>query len=169
MDEVARDALRADTGPDGGAVGAPAHGEGHEDGRITLLVIGLIALVLGFVLVSVTVTAVHIQDRRLLSCADRIASAASGVADADTFYTSIGEDRLTPSTTTARTAAHEALDELAATSCRVGGGVGVESVEVVGAEVVVSVSTQAELPVVPSFLGRVVAPVLTASSSALTR
>lgn len=155
--------------PDGGAGPARTREEGSEDGRIALLVIGLVVLVLGFVLVGATLTAVHVQDRRLLSCADRVASAASGVADADTFYTSGGQGRLVPSRDTATLFAHEALWELAGTTCRVGGGVGLDGVEVVGGQVVVSVSARAQLPVVPAFLGRVAAPVLTASSSALTR
>lgn len=149
-----------------GPEGANARG---EEGRITLLVIGLVVVVLAFVWVSVTVTAVHVQDRRLLSCADRVASAASGVADADTFYTNAGEGRLTPSRATATAAAREALAELSDTTCRVGAGVSLVAVEVAAAQVQVTVSARVDLPVVPSFLGHVAAPVLTASSSALTR
>lgn len=153
--------------PESGAASA-VEGE-REDGRIALLVIGLVVLVLGFVLVSATLTAVHLQDRRLLSCADRVASAASGVADADTFYTGAGEGRLVPSRATATRTAREALREFAGTSCRVGDGVTVDAVEVVSGEVVVTVSARARLVVVPASLGRVAAPVLTATSSASTR
>lgn len=141
----------------------------REEGRIALLVIGLVVLVLGFVLVSATLTAVHLQDRRLLSCADRVASAASGVADADTFYTGAGEGRLVPSRATATRTAREALRGFAETSCRVGDGVTVDAVEVISNEVVITVSARAQLPAVPAFLGSVVAPVLTATSSASTR
>lgn len=156
-------------GPSGGPDAVSASGDDYQDGRIALLVIGLVVLVLGFVLVSATLTAVHLQDRRLLSCADRVASAASGVADADTFYTGAGEGRLVPSRATATRTAREALRGFAETSCRVGDGVTVDAVEVISNEVVITVSARAQLPAVPAFLGSVVAPVLTATSSASTR
>lgn len=140
-----------------------------EEGRISLLVIGLVVVVLAFVLVSAAVSAVHIQDRRLMGCADRLASAASGVMDADAFYgLGDGVQRLVPDAQGSREAASRALVALSGSSCRIGHGVRLVDVHVEGAEAVVWVEAVAELPLVPSWLGGVAAPRLVTGSSART-
>lgn len=141
-----------------------------DEGRISVLVIGLTALLLAIVLVLAAITIVHVQDRRLLACADRVAAAASAVMDADAYYGADGGPRrLLPAPGAASTEAGSALALLATTSCSVGDGVSLVGVEATGEGVVVTVSATATLPLLPPVLGDVVAPTLRATSSATTR
>jgi hypothetical protein len=143
--------------------------EDAEDGRIALLVVGLIAVVLALALAGAAITVVHVQDRRLLACADRVAAAASNVVDAGAYYGGEGLGQgLVPSPSGARAAAGAALSELAGSTCSVGRGVVLEEVTARGGEVLVTVSAVADLPLVPPALGPVSAPTLVATSSART-
>lgn len=167
---VPRCALTGATRVPGAGPTAPRPADRGEEGRISLLVIGLTALLLSFVLTLAAITTVHVQDRRLLACADRVAAAASAVMDADAYYGAGGNPRrLVPAPTAALREARDALDLLASTSCAVGEGVVLAGVDADAGGVVVSVSARARLPLLPPVLGGVVAPVLTASSSASTR
>ena len=140
-----------------------------EQGRIALLVIGLIVIVLAFVLMAAGISAVHIQDRRLMSCADRVAAAASGVIDADAFFGGSLEGQvISPSPGGAHSAAQDALADLADSTCRVGLGVELVSVEVQSNQAVVTLRARAVLPVVPPMLTGVVAPALVTASAART-
>ncbi|WP_312347367.1 hypothetical protein [Actinomyces sp.] len=145
----------------------PAH---PDAGRISVLVIGLTALLLAVVLVLAAITVVHVQDRRLLTCADRVAAAASAVMDADAYYGADGGPRrLLPAPGAASAEAGSTLALLSTTSCSVGGGVALLGVEATAGGVTVTVSATATLPLLPPVLGDVVAPTLVATSSATTR
>jgi hypothetical protein len=148
--------------------GAPA---AHADeGRISVLIIGLTALLLAIILTLMAITIVHVQDRRLLACADRLAAAASAVMDADAYYGADGGlRRLVPAPEAATSQAGDALDMLSTTSCSVGDGVSLVGAEATSEGVVVTVSATATLPLLPPVLGDVVAPTLVAVSSATTR
>lgn len=150
---------------------AVAGGSGQaEEGRLSVLIIGLTALLLSVVMVLAVITVVHVQDRRLLSCADRVAAAASGVMDADAYYGLGGGDRrLVPSPAAAAAEAERTLVQLASTSCRVGTGVSMSGITTGEEGVVVTLTATASLPLLPPVLGTVVAPTLVASSSATTR
>jgi len=140
-----------------------------EEGRIALLMMGLMVVVLAFVLVGTSITILHVQDRRLLACADRVAAAASNVVDADAFYGVDGRgQRLVPSPSGSWAVADAALSRLADTTCRVGAGVRLLDVAVAGQEVLVTVSAVADVPLIPPMLGSFSAPTLTATSSART-
>lgn len=144
--------------------------EGRDEGRISVLIIGLTALLLTAVLALTVITMVHVQDRRLLGCADRVAAASSGVMDADAYYGADGGGRrLVPAPGAAAAQAATTLSLLATSSCAVGTGVTLESVQADPTGVVVTVSATATLPLLPPVLGDVVAPTLVASSSATTR
>ncbi len=143
---------------------------GAEEGRIALLIVGLIVVVSAFALAAATITAVHVQDRRLLACADRVAAAASHVVDADAYYGAGGDgQRLVPSPSGARSAAVGALSRLAGSTCSVGGeAAALVDVSVEGEEVLVTLSAVADLPLVPPFVQGALAPALVATSSART-
>ncbi|WP_115727748.1 hypothetical protein [Actinomyces culturomici] len=137
----------------------------REDGRIGLLMGACLLIVASFVLVSSAITAVAIEDRRLLACADRIAAATAGVIDADAYYAG-GSARLVVSEDSALEVARRALVDLSSTTCDVGFGAEVVAAARNGGEVRVGVRARAELPLVPGILEGVVAPVLERSSTA---
>ncbi len=140
-----------------------------EEGRIALLMTGLMMVVLAFVLVGASITILHVQDRRLLACADRVAAAASNVVDAEAFYGVDGKgQRLVPSPSGSWAVANAALSRLGSTTCRVGTGVHLLDVTVADQEVLVTLSAVANVPLVPPLLGSLVAPTLNAASSART-
>ena len=61
-------------------------GRDPEEGRVGLLTCAACAFVCVFLLVSIAVTGVAVQDRRLLACADRVAATAAGVIDGASVY-----------------------------------------------------------------------------------
>mgnify|MGYP001738447940 FL=1 len=58
--------------------GRAVPGRDPEEGRVGLLTCAACAFVCVFLLVSIAVTGVAVQDRRLLACADRVAATAAG-------------------------------------------------------------------------------------------
>lgn len=141
---------------------------GAEEGRIGVLLAVLVMIVLIACLVAANIAAVHLQHRRLLACADALALAASGHVDAHPFYAS-GGDRLEVNPAWARAVVQERLVDLSSSTCRVGDGVQVVSVQRSVQDVVVEVSAQALLPLVPPFVDTLVAPRLQESGAAVTR
>ena len=139
-----------------------------EAGRIGMLLVACVGIVAVFVLMSAAITSVAIQDRRLIACADRVAVAAAGAIDEGTYYTS-NDARIVLSKGGAVFAAASALEGMSDTSCSVGTGVVLVDAHEDGAEVSVTVSAQATMPVLPMVFSSVVAPVLTRESSALIR
>ena len=61
--------------------GRAVPGRDPEEGRVGLLTCAACAFVCVFLLVSIAVTGVAVQDRRLLACGDRVAATAAGVID----------------------------------------------------------------------------------------
>ena len=61
-----------------------------EEGRTLLLGVGLIAVVLGLVLVVASVTAIHLDLKRLTALADSAAAAAADAAESGAYYEEIG-------------------------------------------------------------------------------
>lgn len=143
--------------------GGPPKG---EEGRIGLLMGACLLLVVSFVLVSSAVTAVAIEDRRLLSCADRLAAASAGIVDADAYYAEGGTASLVVSRRIAWSVAEDALADMRSSTCDVGEGVVLESVERAGGTVIVRVRSRAVLPLVPGLVDGLVAPVLLQESRA---
>lgn len=66
--------------------GRAVPGRDPEEGRVGLLTCAACAFVCVFLLVSIAVTGVAVQDRRLLACADRVAATAAGVIDGASVY-----------------------------------------------------------------------------------
>ena len=62
----------------------------REEGRTLLLGVGLIAVVLGLVLVVASVTAIHLDLKRLTALADSAAAAAVDAAEPDGYYGGAG-------------------------------------------------------------------------------
>lgn len=140
-----------------------------EAGRVTIVLIGLVAVVLGFVLVAANITAVHLQHRGLLNCVDRIAASAAQHVDAHSYYLGSAYTPLPLHEGGARAAAYQALDNFDNNICDIGWGVSIDSVSVQSTEIVVTVDSQATLPLIPDIVEGVVAPRLTVSGSALTQ
>lgn len=139
-----------------------------EEGRIGILMAVLVMIVLIACFVAANIAAVHLQHRRLLACADALALAASGQVDAHPFYAS-GGNLLEVNPAWAQAVTQERLLVLSSSTCQVGEGVHVVSVQRSVQDVVVEVSARARLPLVPPFIDTLVAPRLRESGAAVTR
>ena len=121
----------------------------REEGRALLLGIGLIVLVLGLVLVVASVTAIHLDLKRLTALADSAAAAAVDAAEPDGYYGGAGGGALPGLTGAgARAAAQADLGRQPAA----GGleGVQIAEVEVVDSTtVVVTLSARSRPPFLP--------------------
>lgn len=145
-----------------------AHQPHSEDGRITVLLIGLVTVALLAVAVGVIITSVHLQQRALLSCADRISAAGAAVLSAENYYGEGGAELAVPSESGARQEAFRTLERLSTTTCAVGQGVDITDLRVGENVIQVTVRTHATLPLLPPVLQGVAAPTMTQSSSART-
>ncbi|WLD80852.1 hypothetical protein QU668_03695 [Schaalia sp. HMT-877] len=148
-----------------------------------LLTCAACAFVCVFLLVSIAVTGVAVQDRRLLACADRVAATAAGVIDGASVYAGgsgagagqgagngadegADADGVPASLPDATAAAERALAQMGGTTCAVGEGVRIESASLADGDLRVSVRARATVAFLPSFLATAAAPVLVRSSSA---
>ena len=120
----------------------------REEGRTLLLGVGLIAVVLGLVLVVASVTAIHLDLKRLTALADSAAAAAVDAAEPDGYYGGVGGGALPGLTGAgARAAAQADLGRQPA-----GGPEGAEiaDVEIVDSTtVVVTLSARSRPPFLP--------------------
>ena len=163
--------------------GRAVPGRDPEEGRVGLLTCAACAFVCVFLLVSIAVTGVAVQDRRLLACADRVAATAAGVIDGASVYAGgsgagagqgagngadegADADGVPASLPDATAAAERALAQMGGTTCAVGEGVRIESASLADGDLRVSVRARATVAFLPSFLTTAVAPVLVRSSSA---
>ncbi|RRR25904.1 hypothetical protein EHS14_11370 [Schaalia georgiae] len=145
-----------------------------EEGRVGLLTCAACAFVCVFLLVSIAVTGVAVQDRRLLACADRVAASAAGAIDGASVYAGgsgadgagADADGVPASLPDATAAAERALAQMGGTTCAVGEGVRIESASLVDGDLRVSVRARATVAFLPPFLATGAAPVLVRSSSA---
>ena len=141
----------------------------REEGRIGLLMGASLFIVAAFVLISSAITAVSIEDRRLLACADRVAAATAGIVDSLSYFNQEGALSLSVSEKEAWNVAQEALSSLGASTCDVGDGVELLDLEREGDSVHVLLGTRARLPIVPQVIAGSVGPVLTQWSNARVR
>lgn len=172
--------------------GRAVPGRDPEEGRVGLLTCAACAFVCVFLLVSIAVTGVAVQDRRLLACADRVAATAAGVIDGASVYAGgsgadgagagsgagagqgagngadegADADGVPASLPDATAAAERALAQMGGTTCAVGEGVRIESASLADGDLRVSVRARATVAFLPSFLATEAAPVLVRSSSA---
>lgn len=171
--------------------GRAVPGRDPEEGRVGLLTCAACAFVCVFLLVSIAVTGVAVQDRRLLACADRVAATAAGVIDGASVYAggsgagagqgagngadegadadpgaAADADGVPASLPDATAAAERALAQMGGTTCAVGEGVRIESASLADGDLRVSVRARATVAFLPSFLATAAAPVLVRSSSA---
>ena len=137
-----------------------------EEGRVGILMCAGCAFVCLLLFVTLALTQVAMQDRRLVSCADALAGAGVGGASASSVL--VGQ---TSGTDEAGAASRVdvALGAMATTTCRVGEGVVVTRVSVQGGEVEVSVKARPRVSLVPPALRGVVIPELERTSSARMR
>ena len=163
--------------------GRAVPGRDPEEGRVGLLTCAACAFVCVFLLVSIAVTGVAVQDRRLLACADRVAATAAGAIDGASVYAGgsgagagqgagngadegADADGVPASLPDATVAAERALAQMGGTTCAVGEGVRIESASLADGDLRVSVRVRATVAFLPSFLATAAAPVLVRSSSA---
>lgn len=138
----------------------------REEGRIGLLMGASLFIVAAFVLISSVITAVSIEDRRLLACADRVAAATAGIVDSLSYFNQEGALSLSVSEKESWNVAQEALSSLGASTCDVGDGVELLDLEREGDSVHVLLGTRARLPIVPQVIAGSVGPKLTQWSNA---
>ena len=175
----------------GRGAGRAVPGRDPEEGRVGLLTCAACAFVCVFLLVSIAVTGVAVQDRRLLACADRVAATAAGVIDGASVYAggsgagagqgagngadegadadpgaAADADGVPASLPDATAAAERALAQMGGTTCAVGEGVRIESASLADGDLRVSVRARATVAFLPPFLATGAAPVLVRSSSA---
>ena len=136
-----------------------------EEGRIGILMCAGCAFVCLILYVTIALTQVAMQDRRLVSCADALAGA--GVGGASSTSVLVGQSSDIDEAEVAFVEA--ALGAMAASTCRVGEGVEVTSVSVEGEEIEVSVRARPRVSLVPPALHGVVIPELERTSSARMR
>ena len=137
-----------------------------EEGRIGILMCAGCAFVCLLLFVTMTLTQVAIQDRRLVSCADALAGAGVGGASSSSVLAgqASGIDEAG-----ARSRVEAALSAMGTTTCRVGEGVMVTGVRVDREEVEVSVRARPHVSALPPVLVGVVVPELERTSSARVR
>lgn len=137
-----------------------------EEGRVGILMCAGCAFVCLLLFVTMTLTQVAIQDRRLVSCADALAGAGIGGASSSQVLAgqASGIDEAG-----ARSRVEAALSAMGTTTCRVGEGVMVTGVRVDREEVEVSVRARPHVSALPPVLVGVVVPELERTSSARVR
>lgn len=137
-----------------------------EEGRVGILMCAGCAFVCLLLFVTMTLTQVAIQDRRLVSCADALAGAGVGGASSSQVLAgqASGIDEAG-----ARSRVEAALSAMGTTTCRVGEGVMVADVRVDREEVEVSVRARPHVSALPPVLVGVVVPELERTSSARVR
>ena len=137
-----------------------------EEGRIGILMCAGCAFVCLILYVTIALTQVAMQDRRLVSCADALAGAGVGGASSTSVLVGQSSDIDAAEVAFRVEAAQGAM---AASTCRVGEGVEVTSVSVEGEEIEVSVRARPRVSLVPPALHGVVIPELERTSSARMR
>ena len=138
-----------------------------EEGRVGILMCAGCAFVCLFLFVSIALTEVALQDRRLVSCADALASSGVGSASSDEFFEA--GDPMGVDEASALWRVEEARSALSDSTCRVGEGVVVTEVSVRGVEVEVAVRARPIVSLVPPFLRASAVPELERTSSARLR
>ena len=138
----------------------------NDEGRVGILMCAGCAFVCLLLFVSIALTEVAMQDRRLVSCADALASAGVSGASSSTVFVGgkIGIDEETASSRVDR-----ALSGLSESTCRVGDGVSVSWVSVSSGEVEVGVKARPRVSLMPPPLRGVMVPELARTSSARLR
>ena len=151
---------------EGGESSCAGRSSDREEGRIGLLMGASLFFVAVFVFISSAITAVSIEDRRLLACADRVAAATAGIVDSLSYFNQEGALSLNVSEKESWNVAQEALSSLGASTCDFGDGVELLDLEREGDSVHVLLGTRARLPIVPQVIAGSVGPVLTQWSNA---
>ena len=138
----------------------------NDEGRVGILMCAGCAFVCLLLFVSIALTEVAMQDRRLVSCADALASAGVSGASSSTVFAGgkFGIDEETASSRVDR-----ALSGLSESTCRVGDGVSVSWVSVSSGEVEVGVKARPRVSLLPPPLRGAVVPELARTSSARLR
>ena len=138
----------------------------NDEGRVGILMCAGCAFVCLLLFVSIALTEVAMQDRRLVSCADALASAGVSGASSSTVFVGgkLGIDEETASSRVDR-----ALSGLSESTCRVGDGVSVSWVSVSSGEVEVGVKARPRVSLMPPPLRGVMVPELARTSSARLR
>ena len=138
----------------------------NDEGRVGILMCAGCAFVCLLLFVSIALTEVAMQDRRLVSCADALASAGVSGASSSTVFAGgkLGIDEETASSRVDR-----ALSGLSESTCRVGDGVSVSWVSVRSGEVEVGVKAHPRVSLMPPPLRGAVVPELARTSSARLR
>lgn len=137
-----------------------------EEGRVGVFMCAGCAFVCVLLYVMVALTQVAMQDRRLVACADSLASVGADGASGSILVSGAG---LGVDEAGVRSRVEEALGVLESSTCRVGEGVSVVRVGVVGGDVEVVVRARPRVSVVPPGVRTVVLREFERTSSARVR
>lgn len=140
-----------------------------EEGRVGILMAAGCAFVCLLTFMTIVLTQIAMQDRRLVSCADALAGAGAGGASASPLYSGYSGGRVRVDEAVARSRVELAREELSASICRVGEGVSVAWVSVDSSEVEVAVRARPRVSLLPPVLRGAVIPELARTSSARVR
>ncbi|MCS4483988.1 hypothetical protein NXS08_00580 [Gleimia sp. 6138-11-ORH1] len=131
------------------------HYSQHEDGRISVLVIGLTFLVMAILTVAMVITSVHTQRRQLYACADTVALSAAQEVKGTDFYTT-GE--LHTLSEDVKKVVQQRFDFLVTNVCAVGESPLVTAVSVDESELEVVLETVPSLPIVSRYMSFLTEP-----------
>ena len=138
-----------------------------DEGRVGVLMGAGCAFVCLFLFVSLALTEVAMQDRRLVSCADALASVGGGNASSGAFF--VEGDAPEVDEAGVRSRVEEGLAALSDTTCKVGDGVTLSGVSISDTEEELAVMAGPPVSLVPPVLRSTAVPELMRTSSARLR
>ncbi|WIK64747.1 hypothetical protein [Gleimia hominis] len=124
--------------------------EDSQEGRISLMVIVLAAILVALALTLAAISTVHLQRRGLYTCADVLSQNVVLTMEADKYFD--GHQDLTITSQVAHQEAQRLLEKLGDTTCDVGQSPRVVRVDVVPDAVTVYLETNARFKILPRSL-----------------
>lgn len=125
-----------------------------DSGRISILILVLSLVVISFVLISATITAVHVQRRSLYTCADAVALGVSTELKSSSYYLSSS----TESPRNPQAVARAIVTELRDTTCAIGLSLRIDQVRVAEQSATVELSVIPRVDLLPIWLTDKVQP-----------
>lgn len=137
-----------------------------ESGRISIFLLVLSLVVISFVLISATITTVHIQRRALYTCADAVALGTATELRPASYYRSSSAT----SSGDSQAVALAVLTELRDTTCAIGLSPRIDQVRVAERSTTVELSVIPRIDLLPSWVeDRVQPPRIRVASTAQLR
>lgn len=159
--------IRKGSGCRAGAVDRRPPHVSDEEGRIGILLTALVGIVAVFTLVMANISAIHIQHRQALDCADSVALAGGGTIRADGYFCD-GCDKKphTIDLSHVRQRVESHFQKLASNVCHIGDGAILEKINVIENNVVVEMKINSQLVFLPPIVSNLIAPEIAVKSKA---